>query len=197
MDAPRPLIVGIGGTTREGSSTERALRYALGVANELDAESLMLDAAGIDLPAYRPDTARRVPRAHRLIEALRAADGVLLVSPAYHGGMSGLMKNAMDYAEDLRDDPRPYLDERAVGCVATGAGWQAPAATLAQMRAMTHALRAWPTPLGVVINSSLPCFDDAGVPVSPYREQLGIVAGQVVGFARRRLGSPVPHASPT
>ncbi len=52
-----------------------------------------------------------------LVEAVRECDGLVLGSPAYHGGLSGLVKNALDYLEDLHDDAPPYLDGRAVGCI--------------------------------------------------------------------------------
>ena len=41
--------------------------------------------------------------------AYRWADGLLVASPGYHGGISGMMKNALDYVEDLRADERVYL----------------------------------------------------------------------------------------
>jgi hypothetical protein len=36
-------------------------------------------------------------------------------SPGYHGAISGLVKNALDYIEDLREDPRVYLDNTPWG----------------------------------------------------------------------------------
>ena len=72
---------------------------------------------------------------------------IIVASPAYHGGVSGLVKNALDYVEDLRDAKRPYLDGRAVGCIACAGGWQAAVATLTGLRSISHALRGWPTPL--------------------------------------------------
>ena len=66
----------------------------------------------------RPGRARAAAEsAHRLIELLREADGVVLVSPGYHGSLSGLVKNALDYVQDLSGDQPPFLDGRAVGCV--------------------------------------------------------------------------------
>ena len=59
------------------------------------------------------------------------------------------MKNAIDLLEDLRGDSRVYLDGRAVGCIVTAAGWQGCNTTLGAMRGIVHALRGWPTPLGV------------------------------------------------
>ena len=90
----------------------------------------MLDGQALDLPLYAPHLADRRPRARALVETLRQADGVILASPGYHGAISGQMKNAVDYVEDMNCDPRPYLSGRAVGCIATAAGWQAAVTTL-------------------------------------------------------------------
>jgi FMN reductase len=89
-----------------------------------------------------------------LVDALRRADGVIIASPGYHGSVSGLVKNALDYVEDLREDDNPYLSGRAVGCVTTAYGWQAAVTTLQTLRSIVHALRGWPTPLGAAINSA-------------------------------------------
>ena len=43
---------------------------------------------------------------------------VVIASPGYHGTVSGLVKNSLDYLEVLREDDRPYLDGRAVGVIA-------------------------------------------------------------------------------
>ena len=71
---------------------------------------------------YAPHLPERSPPAQRLVEELRAAHGVILGSPGYHGGVSGLMKNALDHIEDLRAAETPYLEGRAVGCIVTAAG---------------------------------------------------------------------------
>ena len=65
------------------------------------------------------------------------------------------IKNALDYAEDTAKDARPYLDGRAVGCIACAYGWQATDSTLIAMRSIVHALRGWPTPLGVAANTTM------------------------------------------
>lgn len=43
-------------------------------------------------------------------------------SPGYHGAVSGLVKNALDYIEDLREDPRVYLDDTPWGVSAARTG---------------------------------------------------------------------------
>jgi FMN reductase len=98
------------------------------------------------MPLYDPSKEITSPLARRLVSELAAADGVVLASPAYHGSISGLVKNALDHVEELRNDERPYLSGRAVGCLAVAQGWQGAVSTLAALRDVTHALRGWPTP---------------------------------------------------
>ncbi|WP_344413432.1 NADPH-dependent FMN reductase [Amycolatopsis minnesotensis] len=155
-------VLGIGGSLREGSQSERALRIALAGAGEAGATTTVITGPDLQLPFYDTAVLDRSAEAVRLIEAIRAADGVIVVSPGYHGALSGLVKNALDYVEDLRPDRRPYLDGRAVGLAAVAFGWQAAVTTLDQLRTITHALRGWPTPLGGAVNSAEVKFDEAG-----------------------------------
>ncbi len=148
---------------------------------------MLLGAGDIALPMYAPESAVRSQAAQRLVELLRSADGIIIASPGYHGSISGLVKNAIDYAEDLRNDPVPYFEGKAVGCIVTAAGWQAATTTLTALRSVVHALRGWPTPLGAAINSSEPVFDAAGQCLAaPVGQQLEIIGRQVVEFAAKR-----------
>jgi len=180
-----PVIVGLGGTPRPGSTSECALRIALERARDAGAETHMLSGRDLILPAYDPSQPERTVQASRLIDLLRKCDGVLIASPGYHGSVSGLLKNALDYIEDMRTDEQVYLDGRAVGCIVCAHGWQATGSTLAALRSIVHALRGWPTPLGVAINSAQKIFDGEGRCVdAAVAQQLEMVALQVVRFAR-------------
>lgn len=183
----RPLLVGIGGTTRPGSSTENALRAALEHARLKGARTLLFGGAELAaLPAYAPECQERTEGQIALVEAVRQADGVLLASPGYHGGVSGLVKNAIDLLEDLRADTRVYLDGRAAGCIVTAAGWQGCNTTLGAMRSIVHALRGWPTPLGVTLNTAgTRLFGSEGECTNESVQQsLQLLAEQVLDFAQ-------------
>ena len=181
-----PLVVGLGGTRRHGSSSERALAASLRSAEATGARTIHFSAIDLDLPMYAPDLLDDDgERGHRFVEAVRECDGLIISSPGYHGGMSGLIKNAIDYIEELRDDERVYLDGRAVGLIVSAYGWQATTTTLMGLRAVVHSLRGWPTPLGVAINSSQPVFDGDTVVDPAVARNLEIVGRQVVEFARR------------
>jgi FMN reductase len=183
----RPTIVGIGGTTRPGSSSEKALRYALALAEAAGADVELFDGASIDLPMYTPESPARSEGAQRLIAALRRAHGVILSTPCYHGSVSGLVKNALDYTEDMSKDAEPYLDGRAVGLIVCGHGWQSTGVVLSAFRSIVHALRGWPTPMGVAINTLVERFDEKGDGIGePSARQMAIMVGQVIEFAQLR-----------
>ena len=187
-----PYIVGIGGTTRPGSSTETALRVALAHAAELGARTELFGGAALAaLPGYNPEQLERSEGQRALVEAVRQADAVIFASPGYHGGVSGLVKNAIDLLEDLRADERVYLDGMPVGCIVTAAGWQGCNTTLGAMRSIVHALRGWPTPMGVTLNTAgVRLFDGDGQSLEPQvTGSLRLLAEQVVG-----VRSPVATA---
>lgn len=186
-DQPDVHIVAIGGSTRPGSSTEMALRCAAQAAQAQGARVTYVVGRDLLLPIYDVQSGERTDGARALVDAVRAADGLLIASPGYHGGMSGMVKNALDYVEDLAQDEPPYLDGRAVGCISVAHGWQATVGTLAQIRQTAHALRGWPTPLGGTINSQVTRFDENATPNDPaVAEQLATIGSQVVEFARMK-----------
>jgi FMN reductase len=153
------------------------MRHVLDAAERAGARVKLLSGAALHLPMYQPENPERTEAA--------LADGIVLGSPGYHGSISGLVKNALDYAEDLRNDARPYFSGRPVGCVATAGGWPGAVNTLGALRDIVHSLRGWPTPLGAAINTSDKVFDGAGVCTDPRVAQtLDLIAGEVLAFIR-------------
>ena len=178
-----PFIVGVGGTTRAGSATERCLQLSLAHAQALGARTLLVGGAQLPTEVYDPAVAQRSPQAQALVAALRKADGIVLATPSYHGSLSGLMKNALDFVEDLRTDERVYLQDRAVGCIVCAEGPQALGSTLVALRSVVHALRAWPTPYGAAL--SRPFLADGRTSDPSVDEACQRVAHEVFSFAQR------------
>ena len=145
----------------------------------------MFAGPDLELPMYAPHSLERTPAALEFVSALRDADAVVVGSPGYHGAISGLVKNALDYIEDLREDPRVYLDNTPWGCISCAYGWQAAVGTLGQLRTIGHSLRAWPTPLGVAINSADKIWSETGeLADGTVRGQLDMLATQLLNFGR-------------
>jgi FMN reductase len=181
-----PRIVAIGGTVNPASATEQALRTVTAQAEAQGAQVTLFGGAYLAaLPHYRSST-------HSLTDG---ADGLLIAAPGYHGTISGLVKNALDYLEELAQDERPYLDGRAVGLLATAYGDQATMSTMQTLRSIVHALRGWPTPMGATIRTYHGLFSPDGECLDDrVRLQLELVARQVVQGARS-LAQPAPDAA--
>jgi FMN reductase len=181
-------IIGLGGTLRAGSSTETALICALKQAEALGAETRLFGGEFLArLPLFDPRTCEPTAEQAALVQAVRAADGVIIASPGYHGSISGLVKNALDTLELTAKDAQPYFHGKAVGAIVTAYGWQATGSTLAALRAIVHALRGWPTPFGAALNATAALFDDGAVCRDPKDAwALATVAEQVIEFAAKR-----------
>ena len=163
------------------------MRHVLNATQRLGARIKLISGPLLQLPLYQPENAERGESARLLVAELALADGIIIGSPGYHGSISGLVKNALDYAEDLRTDARPYFSGRAVGCIATAGGWPGAINTLSALRDIVHALRGWPTPLGAAINSAESVFDEEGRCLVPRVGQvLDLMAEEVMSFALRR-----------
>lgn len=164
MAAGSRLVVGIGGTQRTGSSSEKALEAVLAAVREKGAETHLFDGRFLaGLPLYDPAEPNRSGSEAEFVEMVQRADAVVIASPGYHGGVSGLVKNALDLLEDLRADARPYLDGRPVGAIVTAGGWQGAGVTISALRDIIHALRGWPTPVSLTINSASEEWRQRGV----------------------------------
>jgi FMN reductase len=181
----------LGGSLRPGSVSERVLCACAELAAGYGARSTVHLASELELPLYHPDSTRRPRAALDLLAALRAADGVIIVTPTYHCGMSGLLKNALDYVEDLAGDHPAYLGGKVVGTAAVGWSEQGAALAVGALRTTVLSLRGWVTPMAVVVDSVELSAMDGGSADAALRadarlmRRLGILVGQVAEFASR------------
>src|SRR4051794_20292637 len=98
---PQFRLLGLSGSLRRASNSTavlRGLQDALGPRAALDIFSLRR------MPLYNEDDdAEHTPESVRALRsAIEASDGVIMISPEYNHGMSGVLKNALDWAS------RPY-----------------------------------------------------------------------------------------
>jgi len=144
----------IAGSLRSQSyslETCKAIRK-LAEANGIQVE--IVDPRELDLPMYAPDFeiedyAPKHTDILRLIESYRNADAMVWVSPTYHGTVSGVFKNMLDFAEFLSSDPRPYFQGRPVGLIAIN-----DSTTFAAMRDCARELRAWLAPTHIELSQA-------------------------------------------
>ena len=181
-------VVGIGGTLREGSSSLGALRRALDSAEDAGAEVELLDLRELALPMYEPGRPLDDygPEIRCFVEAVRGADALILSTAAYHGTLAGVTKNALDFAQFLARDERPYFDGRIVGLISTAGGDQAATNANGAMINVVHALRGIVAPLMVAIPQAWRITDgDGNITGEDHGGQLDQLGALVVELAER------------
>ena len=192
-------VVGIGGTLREGSASLGALRRALGAARDAGAETELLDLKELGLPMYEPGRplAEYGDGAQKLVGAMRGADALILSTAAYHGTLAGVTKNALDFAQFLSRDERPYFDGKVVGLIATAGGEMAGANTTGALVNVVHALRGTVAPLMVAVPQAWRRSDrDGNITDDGYGGRLDNLGRLVVDLASKLAPEePVLRAS--
>ena len=93
----------VSGSTRPGRNNEAVFRWAHEIASRRDdAEFEIVDIADYDLPLLDepvPPSMGQYQNAHtkRWAETIRSFDAFVFVTPEYNHGISGALKNALDF----------------------------------------------------------------------------------------------------
>src|SRR6476620_4248284 len=102
-------ILGLGGSFSKPSTSLQALEIGLEGAKSLGANIKLIDVSQLGLPMYNHGVSEVPPQATEFVASVVAADGFIWSSPLYHGTISGLFKNALDWLEILSTQEKPYL----------------------------------------------------------------------------------------
>lgn len=101
-------LVAIAGSLRRDSLHRRLVRTAADLAAASGARVTTLELRDLAVPLYDGDAeaAGGLPEGvRRVVEAVRAADGVLLASPEYNHSVAGVTKNLLDWLSRARPYP--------------------------------------------------------------------------------------------
>lgn len=154
----QPLkVAAICGSVRPGSYTRAALKIALQGAAEFGAEVQLIELRQYDLPFVGMMEERDYPGdVHRLRNEIAQTQGIILGTPEYHGSLSGILKNALDFLSARE------LEGKVCGLVGVAAGRQGAANALNSLRIIGRNLHAWVLPREVSIGEAYSVFDDHG-----------------------------------
>ncbi len=173
-------IVGICGSLRAGSHTRMALRIALEGAKEVGAETKLIDLRdyGLIFCDGKEDESGYPPGVGKLRREVRAAEGIILATPEYHGGFSGVLKNALDL---MGFDE---FEGKMVGLVGVSGGRMGAVDALNTLRNIGRTLHAWVVPEQAGIPQASNAFDEAGnLKSESSRERVKDVGRQVARYA--------------
>jgi NAD(P)H-dependent FMN reductase len=179
-NASRIKIVGISGSLRSGSYTRRVVGIALEGAEETGAETQLLDLREYDLPfsSGNPRERNYPPDVYKLREQIRNADGVILGSPEYHGGISGVLKNTLDLMGFKE------FEGKLIGLVGVSGGLMGASNALVSLRNVGRALHAWVIPEQVSVPQAWKKFNpDGSLKDEALRGRLKRVGEQVAHYS--------------
>lgn len=98
-----PKLLTISGSLRKGSYNRMLLAEAVKAFGPAE-----VTEADLRLPLYDGDLedAEGVPdKVHRLAEQVAAADAIVIASPEYNKGITGVLKNALDWVSRVKGSP--------------------------------------------------------------------------------------------
>ena len=135
-------VLGVAGSTRQGSYSTQALKIALEHAKKHGAEVRLLELNKIVLPLYDP-SAPVSKEVEYAADAVAWADAFILASPDYHGSISGALKNFLDhFYEEFAGKVFGYIV----------ASHEKGLTVMDQMRTAVRQCYGWSMPYGVSIN---------------------------------------------
>jgi len=144
-------ILGVGSSMRRNSYGTKALKFILDMTKKYDTETRLLNLRETKLPLFDPDGSTEEDTSlsdelRKITDYVIWADAFVLVSPDYHGSMSGVMKNFLDhYWEEFAGKTFGYV------CTSHEKGLTA----MDQMRTAIRQCYGWSLPYGVSINGEL------------------------------------------
>src|SRR5438132_6621349 len=173
-------IVGISGSLRAGSYTTLAVALALKGAQELKCETKLINLRDYQLVFCdgKDDESQYPKDVFRLRDEVKSAQGIILGTPEYHGGYSGVLKNTLDL---MGFDE---FEGKMLGLVGVSGGAMGAFSALENLRNVGRALHAWVVPDVASIPQAWKEFDGAGKLKDPSLEKrIKEVGRQVARFA--------------
>jgi len=183
-------ILGVAGSTRQGSYSLHALKIALDNAKNYGAQTRLLELGKIVMPLYDPnrESSREV---EYVAESVSWADAFILASPDYHGSISGALKNFLDY----------FFEEFAgklFGYIV--ASHEKGLTVMEQMRTSIRQCYGWSMPYGVSISGEQDFGKNGEMENARIAKRLQMMSRDLVVYGKlissqfiRDIGSSEPH----
>lgn len=154
-------LVFIGGSLRPDSLNRRLMAFLAHEVTVLGHSTRIFAGEDLRLPLYEAGLAVPVT-VTAMTAALRAARGVVIVSPEYNAGIPGHLKNAVDWLSIQR--PGPWIG-LPVLLAAASPGAFGGARALISWRATLANLGAWAAPSAITVPKADANLAEDGTPI--------------------------------
>lgn len=148
-------VLGLAGEYRATSKSGLLVNAALAAAEREGAEVVFWDLVAKPLPLVGEEGCWAHPNVKEFQDLLTECDAYFLSSPEYHGTMSGVMKNTIDWMYDK------HVGGKVFGLMST-LGGVTNANTLNHMRIAVRWLHGWSVPEQLAVGHVKEAFDENG-----------------------------------
>ncbi len=170
------MIVIISGTNRPGSNTRKVAAHVEAVYKSQKVPVQLLDLAGLPPEIFSPTSYAEKPAGFaKFRDAILAADGLVIVTPEYNGGMPGILK----YFIDMLPFPESF-ERRPVCFVGLAAGIWGALRPVEQLQAIFGYRNAYIYPERVFMPGIGKLLDASGRFANPELEER--LKAQATGF---------------
>lgn len=172
-------VIAICGSLRQPSYTRMALNLALQGAQAVGAETQLIDLRQYNLVFCNAVDNNSLPDdVINLRKQVSEAQGIIWGTPEYHGGYSGVLKNALDL---MGFD---QFEGKMVGLIGVSAGSQGASEAVNSLRTVGRALHAWVVPEQVSIPYVDKVFNKQGECLDKnFQKRLETLGRQVARFS--------------
>lgn len=186
-----PRILAFAGSLRTESYNKKLVRIAAAGARDAGAEVTLVDLRDLPMPLYDGDVeaAGGLPEnARRFKELCIQHDGFLIASPEYNSGISGVLKNAIDWAS--RPEPgEPGLVAfagKTAALLSTSPGALGGLRGLAILRSILSNIQVLVLPHQLAVGKAGEAFDADGALIEPKQvESVRRVGAELAQFLQR------------
>ncbi|MBI4638977.1 MAG: NAD(P)H-dependent oxidoreductase [Candidatus Rokubacteria bacterium] len=161
MDERPPRILALAGSLRKASFNRKILRYAIEGARAAGGKVEELGPEWLRLPLYDGDlevSGRFPDDVETWRRKILECDGLLIASPEYNHGISGVLKNAIDWGSR----PPNVFSGKVAASFGITPGAQGTARSQMNLRVCLAAINVWVVPKTVLVPHAREAFDDAG-----------------------------------
>ncbi len=170
-------IIAICGSLRANSYTRRALDVCLSGAEKAGVETQLIDLRMYNLVFCDGNSESDYPEdVLKLRQQVKAAHGVILGTPEYHGSYSGVLKNALDLMGFEE------FEGKMIGLVGVSAGALGANNAINTLRSVGRSLHAWVVPDQVSIPLADGIFADEKIEADTEKRLLNL-GHQVAKFS--------------
>lgn len=169
-------ILGVAGSMRKDSFGTKILKIVIDIATKYKSETSLLELRKVNMSLYNPDLSIQSDiNLQKVTDQVNWADAFILVSPDYHGSMSGSMKNFLDhYWEEFAGKTSGYI------CTSHEKGLT----VMDQMRTAVRQCYGWSLPYGISVNGSEDFNEEREIVNKLLNKRLKMLARDLVIYSK-------------